>query len=45
VIKKKSSDTGRINIIFNNKYINSYDTRSDTKKSVVIVFLKPQHYC
>ena len=41
VIKKKSSSTGRVDIIFNNEYIESYDTRPDTEESVVIVFLKP----
>ena len=45
VIKKKSIGTGRVDIMFNNKYVDSYDTRSDAGESVVMVFLKPQHYC
>jgi hypothetical protein len=45
VIKKKSSGTGRVDIMFNNKYVDSYDTRPDAGESVIMVFLKPQHYC
>jgi hypothetical protein len=45
VIKRKSTGTGRINIIFNDRYVDSYDTRPDAEESVVMVFLKPQYYC
>ena len=45
VIKKKSSGTGRVDIMFNNEYVNSYDTGPDRGDSVVMVFLKPRYYC
>jgi hypothetical protein len=45
IVIKKNSDTGRVNIMFNNKYVSSYDTRPDAGESVIMIFLKPQHYC
>ena len=45
IVIKKSSGTGRVDIIFNNKYVDSYETRPDAGESVVMAFLKPQYYC
>jgi hypothetical protein len=45
VIKKKSSGTGRVDIMFDNEYVGCYNTRPDEGESVVMVFLRPQHYC